>query len=163
MFSAPEMASALAKFLSPILGPRQHRKIAIIGLDDAGGIDLLKRLCGTRIKEKRGGKIGGLVYTGTNSTLNCDFDFVAVEAGGGAPDTYHLWMAAQFQEADGFIWVVDSADTDRFLESELEMGRTRKGRRLRQGQDQAGVNPEAPWLVLVNFKQNPLVQHPRLC
>src|SRR5690554_5306269 len=128
------MVSALAKFLTAILGPRQRRKIAIIGLDDAGGIDLLKRICGT-IKEKKGDKIGCLVYTGTNSSLKCDFDFVAVEVGGGAPPTYHLWMAAQFHEADGFIWVIDSADTDRFVESQVEMGYARKGRRLRQGLD----------------------------
>lgn len=165
MFSALEVASTIAKFLSPILGPRQHRKIAIIGLDDAGGIDLLKRLCGTRIKEKKG-EIGLLVHTGTKSTLKCDFDFVVVEEGFSGPPRYHLWNSAQFHDADGFIWVVDSADTDRFVESRVEMGYARMGRRLNrggayQGGDQPGVDPETPWLVLVDFKQNPLVQHPR--
>ncbi|KFZ01030.1 hypothetical protein V500_00906 [Pseudogymnoascus sp. VKM F-4518 (FW-2643)] len=152
------MASALAKLLTAILGPRQHRKIAIIGLDEAGGIDLLKRLCGT-IKEKKYDEIGWPVYyTGTNSSLKCDFDFVAVEVGGSSgPPPYHQWMVAQFHDADGFIWVVDSADTDRFVESQVEIGYARKGGGLRQGGlDQAGVSPEAPWLVLVDFKQNPL-------
>ncbi|KFY78102.1 hypothetical protein V498_09191 [Pseudogymnoascus sp. VKM F-4517 (FW-2822)] len=127
------MASALAKLLTAILGPRQHRK-AIIGLDEASGIDLLKRLCGT-IKEKKYDEIGWLVYyTGTNSSLKCNFDFVAVEVGGsGGPPPYHQWMVAQFQDADGFIWVVDSADTDRFVESRVEMGYARKGGGLRQG------------------------------
>lgn len=158
------MASAIAKFFSHILSLRQHRKIAIIGLDDAGGIDLLKRLCGTRIEEKSGGR-GLLVHTGTKSTLKCDFHFVVVEVGGSAPPWYHLWMAAQFHDADGFIWVVDSADADRFVESRVEMGYARMGRRLNQGTyqggDQPAVGPEKPWLVLVDFKQNPLVQHPR--
>lgn len=157
--SAHKMASALAKFLTPTLGPRQHRKIAILGLDEAGGIDLLKRLCGA-IEEKRyDGRGWPVYYTGTNSSLKCDFDFVAVEVGGSGPPLYLRWMAAQFHDADGFVWVVDSADAERFVESRVEMGYARKGRGLRRqgGLEQAGVRPEVPWLVLVDFKQNPLV------
>lgn len=113
-------------------------------------MDLLKRLCGT-IKEKKGDKRGCLVYTGTNSSLKYDFDFVNVEVGGG--DKYHLWKVAQFHDADGFIWVVDGTKTDFLVESREEMGNARNGTRL----GQAGVSPEAPRLVLVDFKQTPLV------
>ena len=137
---------------------RQRRKIAIISLRDASAIDLLKCLCGTS-KEKKGDKIGQLAYTGTKSSLKSDFDFVAVGVGYDSPPSYHLWTAAQFHDADGFIWVVDGTETDFLVESREEMGNARKGRSLGQGLDQAGVSPEAPWLVLVDFKQNPLVQH----
>ncbi|KFY97178.1 hypothetical protein V498_02198 [Pseudogymnoascus sp. VKM F-4517 (FW-2822)] len=134
------MASALAKFLTAILSRRRrHRKIAIIGLDDASGIDLLRCFCST-IKEKKGERRGCLVYTGTSSSLKCDFDFVVVE----------------FRDADGFIWVVDGTKPDLLVEAREEMGRARKGGGPGQGLEQAGVSPEAPWLVLVDFKQNPL-------
>ncbi|KFY87975.1 hypothetical protein V500_06653 [Pseudogymnoascus sp. VKM F-4518 (FW-2643)] len=149
------MASVFAKCLTAILGRRQHRKIAIISLRDDDGIDLLKCLCGT-IKEKKGDKIGQLAYTGTKSSLKIDFDFVAVGVGYDSPPSYHLWTAAQFHDADGFIWVVDGTKTDFLDESREEMGVARKGRSLSQGLYQAGVSPEAPWLILVDFKQNPL-------
>ncbi|KFZ08104.1 hypothetical protein V501_06115 [Pseudogymnoascus sp. VKM F-4519 (FW-2642)] len=154
------MASTLAKFLTPILGPRRRRKIAIIGLYDAGVIDLLKRLCGTYdlvLKEDEDGRLWPRVHAGTKSSLKCDFDFVAVEVGGGgAPAADHLWTAAQFREADGFIWVVNSADTCVLVEARVEMEKARKGRSLRGGLVQPGVSPKAPWLVLVDFKQDPL-------
>ncbi|KFY76056.1 hypothetical protein V498_09774 [Pseudogymnoascus sp. VKM F-4517 (FW-2822)] len=149
------MASTLAKSVAAILSPCRHRKIAIIGLDDAMGIDLLKRLCGT-IEEKKNHQVGTRVHTGTKSSLKCDFEFVAVEVGGCAPAKYHRWLAAQFHDADGFIWVIDSAGTDFLVESREEMRHARMGRGLGQGSDQPGVSPEAPWLVLVDFKQNPL-------
>lgn len=156
------MASTLAKFVAAILSPRRHRKIAIIGLDDAMGIDLLKRLCGA-IEEKRDYQIGTRVHTGTKRILKCDFDFVVVEVGGCAPAKYHRWLVAQFHDADGFMWVVDSADTDRLPELREEMRNARMGRKLERGADQPGVSPEAPWLVLVDFKETPLVQHPLFC
>ncbi|KFY10286.1 hypothetical protein V491_07739 [Pseudogymnoascus sp. VKM F-3775] len=150
------MASGFAKCLTAILGRRQHRKIAIICLRDDAGIDLLKCLCGT-IKERRGDKVGQRAYTGTKSSLKTDFDFITVGVGWDQPASYHLWTAAQFHDADGFIWVVDETETDLLLaESQEEMRNARKGRRLDNGLVQAGVSPEAPWLVLLDFKHNPL-------
>lgn len=162
------MASLLAKLLSPILDLRQRKKIAIIGLDDAGVIDLLKRLCGTA-KEKFDVKTYARVHTGTKRTLKCDFGFVALEVGGsGGPLDYRVWVAAQFEDADGCVWVVDSANTECIVEAREEMRIAREGRRLwqlsevRQGWGQgiektAGVSPDAPWLVLVDFKKDSLV------
>ncbi|OBT85212.1 hypothetical protein VE02_05653 [Pseudogymnoascus sp. 03VT05] len=150
------MASALAKSFAAIFSPRKHIKIAIIGLVEASGIDLLKRLSSTPVKEKRDDKIRVRVYTGTKSSLKCDFDFVAVEVGGCAPVACDLYTAAQFGDADGFIWVVNSADSEALAESRNEMENARKGRSLGQGLEQPGVDSEAPWLVLVDFKQNPL-------
>ncbi|KFY68219.1 hypothetical protein V496_01241 [Pseudogymnoascus sp. VKM F-4515 (FW-2607)] len=135
------MASALAKFLTAILSRRRrHRKIAIIGLNDASGIDLLRCFCST-IKEKKGERRGCLVYTSTSSSLKCDFDFVVVEVGGG--NKFHLWMEAQFRDADGFIWVVDGTKPDLLVEAQEEMGRARKGGGLGQGLEQAGSIAEA--------------------
>ncbi|KFY42972.1 hypothetical protein V495_04253 [Pseudogymnoascus sp. VKM F-4514 (FW-929)] len=142
------MASVLVKLRTAIFGPRQHRKIAIMGLDGAGGIDLLEHLCGTT--EKKYFERCSLAHTGTKSSLKCDFEFVVLDVGGsGGPPRFLRWTAAQFTDADGIIWVVDSADSDRFVESQVEMGYTRMGREIRDGgPDRAAVSPDVPFLVL---------------
>ncbi|KFY63148.1 hypothetical protein V496_04158 [Pseudogymnoascus sp. VKM F-4515 (FW-2607)] len=155
------MAFLLGKLLSPILGPRQRKKIAIIGLDDAVVTDLLKRLCGTA-KEKLDVKTYARAHTGTKRTLSCDIDYVALEVGGsnGNPE-YRVWMAAQYEDADGFIWVLNGGVTECIWEAREEIKTVRMGRPLRQlsgqgGEKTAGVSPDAPWLVLVDFKGDPL-------
>ena len=152
--SSPKMASIIAKIISSVFGASRHTKIAILGLDGAGGLDLVKRVCDTAI-EQHTDKTRATAYTGTNHTLK--FDFVVLEVGGGAKAEYHWWTAQQFCDADAFIWVVDSADTDRLMESQLEMKICRQGRRLMHGLVQPAVRAEAPWLVLIDFKRNSLV------
>ena len=152
--SPPKMASIVAKIISSVFGAPRHTKIAILGLDGAGGLDLLKRVCDTSI-EQHTDQTRATAYTGTNHTLK--FDFVVVEVGGNAKAEYHRWTAQQFCDADAFIWVVDSTDTDRLMESQWEMKICRQGRRLMHGLVQPAVRPEAPWLVLIDFKRNPLV------
>ncbi|KIN00751.1 hypothetical protein OIDMADRAFT_55319 [Oidiodendron maius Zn] len=147
------MSSIVAKIVSSVFGAPRHTKIAILGLDGAGGLDLLKRVCDTAI-EQHTDKTRATAYTGTNHTLK--FDFVVAEVGGNATAEYHRWTAQQFCDADAFIWVVDSTDTDRLMESQWEMKICRQGRRLMYGLVQPAVRSEAPWLVLIDFKRNPL-------
>lgn len=156
------MAFLLGKLFSPILGPRQRKKIAIIGLDDAVVTDLLKCLCGTA-KEKLDVKTYARVHTGTKRTLSCDFDYVALEVGGsnGNPE-YRVWMAAQYEGADGFVWVLNGGVKQCIFEAREEMRTVRMGRPLRQllrqgAEKTAGVSPGAPWLILVDFKRDSLV------
>lgn len=153
------MASALTKLFSSVFGPRRNRKIAILGLDGAGGIELLQRLCGEPIEKIKDERTWGIIYTATDNKLKCDF--VVVEVGGSAKPAHHQWLAAQFCDADGFIWIVDATDTDRLEESKEEMAICRKGRKLSKGLEQPGVRPDAPWLILFDFKKTPLVVIPR--
>ncbi|KAL5352733.1 hypothetical protein ACLOAV_002681 [Pseudogymnoascus australis] len=154
------MAFLLGKLLSPILGSRQRKRIAIIGLDDAVVTDLLRRLCGTA-KEKLDVKTYARAHTGTKRTLSCDFDYVALEVGGSNGNSdYRVWMAAQYEDADGFIWVLNGGVTQCFWEAREEIKTVRMGRPLRRGSGEggektAGVSPDAPWLVLVDFKGDP--------
>lgn len=149
------MTSIIAKIKHAIFGAPPNTKVAIIGLDSVGKVDLLERLSNTPI-EQITDKTGGKIHTGTNYTLK--FDFVVVEVGGGAKAEYHRWMAQQYCDASAFIWVVDSTDTDRLMESKQEMRVCRNGRRLKLGLIQPAVSTGAPWLLLVNFKQNSLVR-----
>ncbi|OBT68131.1 hypothetical protein VE03_01442 [Pseudogymnoascus sp. 23342-1-I1] len=159
------MASLLTKLLAPILALRPHKKIAILGLHEADGIALLKNLCSTtwdKLHEK--GYVR--VPTGTKRTLRCDYSFVFVDVQGA--NKFRQWLEEQFEDADGFIWIVGSADTDYLVEAREEMRMARvgrgSGRRERQGIERAGgVRPGAPWMVLVDFKGDPLVWHPRSC
>lgn len=151
------MASTLTQFFSSIFSPRPQRKIAIIGLDGSGGMELLRRLCGGAIKEVKDQRSWAIVHTATDYWLRCDF--VLAEVGFAAKPAYFHWMATQYCDADGIIWIIDATDTDRLLESKLEMGICRKGGKFGQGLEQPGVRPDAPWLVLMNFKKIPLVGH----
>ncbi|KFY13076.1 hypothetical protein V492_03498 [Pseudogymnoascus sp. VKM F-4246] len=153
------MAPTITKFLTALLG-RQHKKIVILGLDEAGGHDLLKLVSSTPVQRKQyNAATWPFVRTGTSRAQRRDFDFVEVEKGGSAPYKYLLWIAEQFRDADAFIWVLDAEDRDRFEEARGELRKARRGWRLRHGDKevcQEAVRPEAPWLVLVDFKKKPL-------
>ncbi|KFY42796.1 hypothetical protein V494_02237, partial [Pseudogymnoascus sp. VKM F-4513 (FW-928)] len=107
------MASSITKFLTALLGLQQPKKIAILGLDEAGGYDLLKLLSSTPIQQKQyydGAASWPFVRTGTSRALRRNFDIVEVEKGGSAPYKYLLWMAEQSRDADAFVWVLDAGD-----------------------------------------------------
>lgn len=145
------MSSLLTKAYQAIFGvpARQPIKVAIIGLDGAGQEALIRGISQTPVEDHTGPTMA-CRYTGTYNTLG--FHFVATELGGSAPTRHYIWVAEQYRDAGAIVWMIDGTDKDRLAEAAQEMKIAAKGRKLSSNLVQPSVQGEAPWLILVNFK-----------
>lgn len=95
-------------FLAQIKQKEKEMRILILGLDNAGKTTVLKRLCGDpidKIEPTLGFHIQTLEYRASSS---CLYQLHMWDVGG--QKSIRAYWRNYFEQTDGLIWVIDSAD-----------------------------------------------------
>mmetsp|Transcript_10019 Transcript_10019/g.18043 ORF Transcript_10019/g.18043 Transcript_10019/m.18043 type:complete len:204 (-) Transcript_10019:1419-2030(-) len=106
----------LLGILRKVKARERELRILVLGLDNAGKSSIVKRLCGEDVSELSP-TLGFQIYS-------LDYELYTLHIWDvGGQSTIRAYWRNYFEQTDGLIWVVDSADSDRLhlCKSELEV------------------------------------------
>ncbi|PYH91875.1 hypothetical protein BO71DRAFT_442886 [Aspergillus ellipticus CBS 707.79] len=132
-------------------------KVALIGLDGVGKVTLLQHLSDTPLGWRTPDPpFRGLQgRSGRNQQLG--FDLTSVDLGGGAPTLWHEATASLFADSRALIVVVNFLDPVRLDELRYFLALSVDGQDERgRYNDYPKLTEGIPWLVLINFFEEPV-------
>ncbi|ETS82816.1 hypothetical protein PFICI_04692 [Pestalotiopsis fici W106-1] len=144
-------ATPISRLFDGLPDPGTPRRILVTGLDCAGKTELLRKCFSQDVTQPGGGDVVTYILTIGMCVEQVSYGSVTVYAydvGGCSPGGLRRLARKMVAEADAVVWVVDSIDWERMVESREEFDRFL----CHEGEE---FGPDKPLLFLSNKSDSP--------